>query len=75
MLAASIGVDVDPKTQAPATDVLGVARAIQAAYAGWLAAGSAIRGARLKGKAAIGAATTIEAAAAAFDAIVWNVAS
>ncbi|GEP11823.1 hypothetical protein [Methylobacterium gnaphalii] len=71
MLAASIGIDIDPSTNAPATDVLGVARAVQKAYAAWLAAGAAIRGARLHGKAAIEAAATPAAAAQAFDAIDW----
>jgi hypothetical protein len=71
MLAATIGVDVDPQTDAPATDVLGVARAVQAAAARWLTAGAAIRAARLSGKAAIAAASSVEDAAAAFDAIDW----
>ena len=71
MLAATIGVDIDPTTTAAATDVLGVARSVMAATTGWIAAGAAIRGARLHGKAAIDAATTIEAAAAAADAIAW----
>ncbi len=71
MLAASIGLDIDPDTKAPATDVLGVARSVKAAFAAWLALGSAIRRARLKGKAAVDAAETIAAAVAAFDAIDW----
>ncbi len=71
MLAASIGIDVDPLTGALATDVLGVARAVTAASAAWLAIGAAIRKARLAGKAAIAATTTPEAAAAAHDAITW----
>ena len=71
MLAASIGLDVDPSTGAPAADVLGVARSVQARVQAWLTLGAAIRGARLHGKAAIDAALTVEAAAAAVDAIAW----
>lgn len=71
MLAVSIGVDVDPETNASATDVVGVARSVQAAYGAWQAAGAAIRGIRLRGKAAIDAAATVEAAADAYDGIVW----
>ncbi|BAQ50414.1 hypothetical protein [Methylobacterium aquaticum] len=66
MLAASIGLDVDPQTGAPAADVLGVARAVVAAYDAWVEVGGAIRRARLAGKAAIGATATVEAAAAAY---------
>ena len=71
MLAASIGVDIDPSTKAPATDVLGVARAVNATHDAWVTAGAAIRKARLGGKAAIDAAGTVAAAAAAYSAIVW----
>ena len=73
MLAASIGIDIDPSTKAVATDVLGVARAVNATHDAWVAAGAAIRKARLAGKAAIDAATTVAAAAAAYAAIVWPV--
>ncbi len=71
MLAASIGLDVDPDTGSPAADVLGVARAVRQRYQAWVTLGAAIRGARLKGKADVAAALTVEAAAAAVDAIVW----
>ncbi|WP_066920178.1 hypothetical protein [Methylobacterium sp. CCH5-D2] len=71
MLAASIGLDLDPETGAPATDVLGVARAIRVAFEGWLAAGAAIRRARLLGKAAVDAAETLPEALDAAAAIVW----
>ncbi|WP_288581449.1 hypothetical protein [uncultured Methylobacterium sp.] len=71
MLAASIGVDIDPETGAPATDIVGVARGVQAARDAWLAIGAAIRGVRLKGKAAIATAATVEEAVAAYDAIGW----
>lgn len=71
MLDATIGVDIDPASGEPATDVLGVARSVRAAYDGWLGIGAAIRKARLAGKAAIGAAGSIETAAAAFDAVAW----
>ena len=72
MLAATIGIDIDPETKAPATDILGVARGVVAAGDAWLAIGTRIRTARLKGKAAIEAADSIEAARAAFDAIDWG---
>lgn len=71
MLAATIGIDVDPSTNAPATDVLGVARSVQQQFNAWLKVGAAIRRGRLAGKLAIDAATTLDAAAAACDAIVW----
>ena len=71
MLAATIGLDVDPTTGAPATDVLGVARSIKAAYDAWETVGAAIKRARLSGKAAIDAATDLETAAAAFAAVEW----
>ena len=71
MLEASIGIDIDPSTGKAATDVLGVARSVKAAFSAWLAIGAAIRGARLRGKDQIEAATTVEAAIAAFAAITW----
>lgn len=71
MLAATIGIDKDPETGALATDVLGVARSVKAAYEGYLQAGAAIKEARLKGKSAIGAADTDEEAQQAFRAIDW----
>lgn len=71
MLAATIGVDTDPKTGSPATDVLGVARAAVAAYDGWVEAGAAIRAVRLGAKAAIKSASTLEAAEAAYMAVQW----
>lgn len=69
MLAASVGIDVDPQTGAVAVDVLGVARSVKRAYLQWQGLGSAIRGARLTAKAAIAAAADI----AAVDAVapVW----
>ena len=71
MLAASSGIDADPSTKAPATDVLGVARGVQAAHAAWIALGAEIRRVRLSGKSAIDAAATVEAAQSAFSAIAW----
>ncbi|ACA18488.1 hypothetical protein M446_4131 [Methylobacterium sp. 4-46] len=71
LLAATVGLDVDPQTGAPASDVKGVARAVVAAAAAWIAAAAAIRGARLTAKAAIAAAATPEAAVAAFEAASW----
>lgn len=71
MLAATIDVDIDPDTGEPATDVLGVARSITAAYQLWQMAGAAIRGARLGAKKAIDEAASIDEAQAAFDAIAW----
>lgn len=71
MLAATIGIDTDPETGALATDVLGVARAAVAAYDGWVEAGAAIRAVRLGAKAEIRAATTLEAAEAAYLAVQW----
>jgi hypothetical protein len=71
MLAATIGVDFDPSSKKPATDVLGVARSVKAAYEAYLLAGAAIRGVRLTGKAKIDAATDEAAARAAFKAISW----
>lgn len=75
MLAASVGIDIDPDTKAPATDVLGVARAVVAAYDACLLFGAAVRAARLKGKAAIDAATSVATAGAAYDAIAWPTAA
>lgn len=71
MLAASVGIDLDPQTGAAATDVLGVARAVASASGAWVEVGAVIRGARLAGKDAIARAATVEAAAAAYAAIVW----
>jgi hypothetical protein len=71
MLAATIGVDIDPDTSKPATDVLGVARSVKAAYEAYLQAGAAIRGARLLGKAEIGAAADAVTALTVFAAIKW----
>ena len=71
MLDATVGIDVDPTTGQPATDVLGVARSVQAAYGAWRGLGAEIRKARLAGKAAIDAAASIEAATAAVSAIAW----
>jgi hypothetical protein len=71
MLAATIGVDIDPDTGKPAKDVLGVARSVKAAYEGYLQAGAAIRGARLLGKAEIGAAADVVTALTVFSAIKW----
>lgn len=71
MLAVSVGIDIDPATGAEAADVLGVARSVKRAYLQWQAFGSAIRGTRLAGKQAIDKAVSVEAAAVAFDAIVW----
>ncbi|MCF4125050.1 hypothetical protein [Methylobacterium sp. SyP6R] len=71
MLAATVGIDIDPETGAPATDILGVARSVQAARDIWLAIGAAIRGTRLGAKAAVEAASSIEGAQAAYDAVVW----
>lgn len=71
MLAATIGFDIDPDTKAPATDVVGVARSVVAAYTAWVGFGSAIKSARIKGKAAIDKAGSIADAAAAFEAIEW----
>lgn len=71
MLSASIGFDADPTTGQPTVDVPGEARAVLAAYDAYQKAGAAIRAARLKGKAAIDAATTPDAAQAAFAAVAW----
>ncbi len=71
MLAASIGIDFDPTTNAAAADVIGVARAVTAAYQAWQAIGSEIRRARLTAKAAIDAASTVDEADAAAAAVAW----
>lgn len=71
MLAASVGIDFDPQTAAPAADVVGVARAVMAAYEAWQAIGAEIRRVRLSGKAAIDAALTDEEAAVAYAAVTW----
>ena len=71
MLAASIGIDIDPQTGKPATDVLGVARSVLTARDGWLAAGAAIRKARLTAKAAIDGASTFAEAASAVASVSW----
>lgn len=71
MLAASIGLDVDPDTGRLAEDVLGVARGIRAARASWLDVGSQIRRVRQQAKADIEAATSREAIEMIVSAIVW----
>ncbi|SFM82776.1 hypothetical protein [Methylobacterium pseudosasicola] len=71
MLAATIGVDFDPDTGKPATDVLGVARSVKAAYEAYLEAGAAIRGVRLGAKVEIEAASDVDLALAVFSAIAW----
>ena len=71
LLAAEIGITVDPTTNAPATDVLGVARQVNATVQQWMPIAAAIERARMATKAAIGAATTAEAAQAARDAVQW----
>lgn len=71
MLAATVGLDIDPSTGAPAVDVLGVARSVMTARNAWVVFGSALKAARLKGKAAIDAASGLAAAEAAYNAITW----
>ena len=71
LLAAEVGITVDPSTKAPAVDVFGVARSVAATVAVWLPLAAAIERARLSTKAAITAATTAEAAQAAHDAVAW----
>lgn len=71
MLAASLGYDLDPTTGKPTTDIAGEARAVLAAYDAYQRAGAAIRGVRLKAKAAIDAAADAASATAAFEAIIW----
>lgn len=72
MLAASIGIDVDPSTGEKATDVLGVARSVDAARSAWLLIGAHIRATRLAAKTAIAAAGDIAAATAAYNAADWT---
>lgn len=71
MLAASIGIDIDPKTGEPATDVLGVARLIDAVRARWSATGSEIRKTRLVAKRQIEEAGSVEEATRVYAGIVW----
>lgn len=71
MLAATIGIDIDPDTGKAAADVLGVARSVQAARDFWTEKGAAIRAARLKGKAAIAEAATVDAAIVAAAGVAW----
>lgn len=63
MLAASLGIDGETLAEVAAT--------VAAMHGQWRQIGSAIRAARLAGKAAIDAAVTAEDAQAAFDAVVW----
>lgn len=63
MLAAEIGISAE--------DLAGVAQIVNAAYEAWLAVGSQIEAERLGTKAAIDAATTVEEASAAAEAVVW----
>lgn len=72
MLSASIGLDTDPQTGQPTTDVAGEARAVLTAYDAYQRVGAAIRGARLRAKAAIDAAADAEAAQAAFGAVTFS---
>lgn len=71
MLAATVGVDIDPQGGKPAADVLGVARSVKAAYEAFLGVGAAIRGARLLAKAEIDAAPDADHARAVFAAVQW----
>lgn len=71
MLAASIGIDIDPSTGSAAEDVLGVARAVMASYDQWLQIGAAIKQIRLTAKRAIDEALSPEAAAETYGAIAW----
>lgn len=71
MLSATVGVDIDPQTGAKATDVLGVARSVKAAFTAWLAYGAAIKGGRVNGKAKVEAAATVADAVAVATAIAW----
>ncbi|WP_426313832.1 hypothetical protein ACN9MF_20170 [Methylobacterium fujisawaense] len=71
MLAATIGVDIDPDRGNPAADVLGVARSVKAAYEAFLRVGAAIRGARLLAKVEIDAAPDADLARAVVAAIKW----
>jgi hypothetical protein len=65
MVAAGIGIDIDPDTGKPSVDVLGSARAIMKAKAAWEAFGAPVRAARLRAKAAIDAASDAVSARAA----------
>ena len=71
MLSASLGYDRDPSTGEPTTDIASEARAVLAAYDAYQRAGAAIRGARLKAKAEIAAATSEVAAVAIFSGLIW----
>lgn len=71
MLAATIGVDIDPDSGKPAADALGVARSVKAAYEAFLKVGASIRGARLLAKAEIDAAPDADLAHAVVAAIKW----
>lgn len=71
MLAATIGLDLDPSTGKVATDVLGVARSVQASYDAWLKIAAPIRRVRLAGKAAIAGAADAASARAACAAVAW----
>lgn len=71
MLAASIGYDIDPSTGQPATDVKGVARSVNQAFAAFNQIGAAIRAVRLTAKAEFDAAGSIPALQAAREAVVW----
>ena len=71
LLAAEVGITVDPTTNAAATDVLGVARQVNATVQQWMPIAAAIERARMATKAAIMAATTAAAAQAARDAVQW----
>lgn len=71
MLAATIGIDIDPETGRPAEDVLGVARCIQVAREAWVSIGPKIRATRLQGKASIAEADTVDGALAAYSSIIW----
>ncbi len=70
-LANEIGITVDPNTKASATDVYGVARAIQAVAAVWQLLDLAIEKMRLATKIAIASATTATAAQTAHDGVAW----
>jgi hypothetical protein len=67
LLSAEIGITADT--------LEGVAGVVDAAYRQWLTIGGMIEAVRLSAKKAISAADTIDAANAAFDAIVWPAAS
>lgn len=71
MLAASIGIDLDPQTGAPATDLQGAARSVMAAAAQWSAVGAEIRRVRLAAKDAIGKAPDETAARLVAASVAW----